>query len=86
METLQDAQEKICDLKGSVLAMEALTMSVLRWLAPDVLQIVRAQFASEAETARALLLGAPVSEHTLAAFERDVQRASARLDQFQEQP
>lgn len=79
MENLQQATEHICDLKGSVMALEALMCAVLRSMRPEQRMLVRGDFALEAEAARVVLLNGQVSEHTVAAFERDVQRASSIL-------
>jgi hypothetical protein len=74
MKNLQEATERICELKGSLVALDALVTAMLRVMPeagradlPDI-------FQSHAEVARTVLLHASISEHTLAAFEHDVQR------------
>ena len=74
MKNLQEATERICELKGSLVALDALVTAMLRVMPeagraelPDI-------FQAHAEVARTVLLHASISEHTLAAFEHDVQR------------
>jgi hypothetical protein len=80
MKNLQDATEKICDLKGSVMAIEALMDALLRVLPLDALRALAVEYDREVEAMQTVLLNASVSEHTLAAAERDVQRASSILN------
>jgi len=79
MKNLQDATEKICDLKGSVMAIEALMDALLRVLPLDALRALAVEYDREVEAMQTVLLNASVSEHTLAAAERDVQRVSSIL-------
>lgn len=80
MKNLQDATEMICDLKGSVLALDALATALVGMLSPAALARARRAFDGNAEVARTVLINAPISEHTIAAFERDVQRFANRLE------
>lgn len=75
MKNLQDATEKICDLKGSILALDTLVTAFAYALPPEVRAEVLRRFETHAEVAHTMLLQAEISEHTLAAFERDVGRA-----------
>ena len=79
MRNLQEATERICELKGSLMAVEALTAALLGTLPQAQRASLRAGLTRHAEVARTMLLHAPISEHTIAAFERDVARASARI-------
>ena len=79
MKTLQEATEKICDLKGNVLALESVIAALLEVLTPEQRHRVAASLAREQEHAQAALLGSVVSEVTVTAYGRDVQRLSARL-------
>lgn len=79
MENLQQATEKICDLKGSVLALETFVAALIDTLPPDARASLRANLQQQADIARNVLLHSVVSEHTLAAYERDIQRASTIL-------
>jgi len=63
MKNLQDATERICDLKGSLVALDALMESL----------------DAHAEVARTVMLHTAISEHTLQAFERDVGRMASLI-------
>lgn len=77
MKDLQEATERICELKGSLIALDALLASVLLTLPDDHKRAVLARFALHAEVARTVLLHEAISEHTIAAFEHDVRRIAA---------
>jgi hypothetical protein len=77
MKNLQEATEKICDLKGSLVALDALMTALLQELPTHMRAELLGAFARHAEVARTVLLHAPISESTIAAFERDVSRMSA---------
>ena len=80
MKSLQEATEKICELKGSLVALDALVTAALKEVQPELRGRVARSFASHAEVARTVLLHAPISEHTMLAFERDVARMAAFID------
>jgi hypothetical protein len=71
---LNDATEKICDLKGSVVALDALITALLHELPPAQREGLLRRFAGHTEVARTVMLHTTISEHTLSAFERDVGR------------
>lgn len=77
MKNLQDATEMICDLKGSLVAMDALLTALARQLPAQSREDLTRAFALHAEVARTVLLHAPISDFTVAAFERDVSRMSS---------
>jgi len=77
MKNLQDATEKICELKGSVLALDALLVALIHVLPPELRAQLKQKFEEHAEIARTVLLHAPISEYTIVAFERDVRRSTA---------
>ena len=77
MKNLQEATEQICDLKGSLVALEALVTAMLGKVPPSSRASLASAFAVNAEVARTVLLNAPVSEVTVAAFEHDVARLLA---------
>lgn len=79
MKDLQEATERICDLKGSLVALETLVTAMLHGLPDEVRDALGQTFERHAEVARTVLLNTPTSEHTLAAFERDVQRTAAMI-------
>lgn len=74
MKDLQEATERICELKGSLIALDALMTAVLHTLSTDMRRAVLERFAVHAEVARTVLLHDAISEHTIAAFEHDVGR------------
>jgi hypothetical protein len=77
MKNLQEATEKICDLKGSLVALDALVTALLHQIPAESRAELLHAFSVNAEVARTVLLHAPVSEVTVAAFERDVSRMAA---------
>ena len=76
MKDLQAATEKICDLKGSMLALDAFMAALIQVLPHDARLPLQAAYEKEAEALRTVLLSATISEHTIAAAERDIQRMS----------
>lgn len=80
MRNLQEATEKICELKGSLVALDALVTALLQGLPPAASAELQRSFSISAEVARTVLLHAPVSDFTLAAFERDVARMAVLLE------
>jgi hypothetical protein len=74
MKNLQDATEKICELKGNLVALDTLLSAMVSAMSPDMRQTLLRTFESHAEVARTVMLHAPISELTIAAFERDVRR------------
>ncbi len=77
MKNLAEATEKICELKGSLCALDTLLGALVHQLPPQQRAELLRTFESHAEVARTVLLHAPISEHTLGAFERDVKRTSS---------
>ena len=72
--------EQICELQGSLLAIECFLNSVAEAMPAEQRQVVRAFYASETEAFRAALMTSTAPEATVAAFERDVQRTGSVLD------
>lgn len=79
MKNLQEATERICELKGSLIALDALLPALLETLPPSAHDTLVRSFEAHAEAARTVILNTPVSDHVLAAFERDVARTQAVL-------
>lgn len=79
MKNLQEATERICDLKGSLVAMDALMAALIRVLPAAQRAELRATFEDNAEVARTVMLHASISELSIAAFERDVERTTALI-------
>lgn len=76
MKNLQEATERICELKGSLAALDALVTALLQGMLPGPRAELLRSFTVTAEVARTVMLHAPVSDVTVAAFERDVTRMS----------
>lgn len=74
MKNLKDATERICELKGSLVALDALVPAVLQALGAPNRARLMASFDANAEAARSVMLHADISDVVLSAFERDVTR------------
>ena len=83
MNNLQEATERICELKGNVVALDALCTALLQQLAPPARERFRTTFEGWAEIARTAMLNAEISEHTIAAFENDATRIGALIDRLE---
>ena len=75
MDELETLREQICELQGSLLAMECFMNALSEALPDDSRPAVRAFYANESEAFRAALMSSTAPEATVSAFERDVQRA-----------
>ena len=80
MKNLQEATERICELKGNLIALDALVTALLQAMPVEARSDVLRTFAGHAEVARTVLLNTPTSELTLSAFERDVKRTLSLTD------
>jgi S1-C subfamily serine protease len=76
---LQDATERICELNGSLIALDALVPALFQALPEPTRARLLASFDVHAEAARAVMLHADISDLVLATFERDVSRNRALL-------
>ena len=74
MNNLQQATERICELKGNLVALDTLASALLQQLPPQRRGRLLATFESYADLARTAMLNSAISEHSIAAFERDVER------------
>lgn len=79
MKNLQEATERICELKGSLIALDALLPSLLEALPSTAHGTLVRAFEAHAEAARTVILNTPVSDHVLITFERDIARTQAVL-------
>jgi Trypsin-like peptidase domain len=77
MKNLLEATERICELKGDVVALDALAAALLACLPPALRARLGETFESTADIARNSLLHAEISDLTIAAFDRDAQRLRA---------
>lgn len=89
MNHLQQATERICELKGNLAALDALASALLQQLPPLRRSRLLSTFEACADLARTSMLNSAISEHSITAFERDVERLRslvASLDQQARQP
>ncbi len=81
MKNLQEATERICELKGSLIALDALVPALIEAVPAAVRARLIESFDARAEAARTVMLHADISDVVLSAFERDVARARAVLQE-----
>ncbi|MFT3802422.1 MAG: serine protease [Burkholderiaceae bacterium] len=79
MKNLQEATERICELKGSLVALDALLPALIKALPASVDARLLDSFEAHAEAARTIMLHTDISELVLTTFERDVARNRAVL-------
>ena len=79
MKNLQEATERICELKGSLVELDALVPAILEVISASSRARLLESFDAHAEAARTVMLHADISEVVLATFERDVLRHRALL-------
>ena len=77
MKNLQEATERICELKGSLLVLDTLLISLIQAMPAEVRAAARLRFEANAEVARTVLLHASISEHTIGTFDLEAARALA---------
>lgn len=85
MKNLQEVTERVCELKGSLVALDVLVTAMLGALPQQARAELLQRYAVHAEVARIALMHTPISEHTLAAFENEVRRTLA-LASFEAPP
>ena len=79
MDDIDRLTRQIHELQGSMLAMECFVNSLTEALSSDARVVVQAFYASESTAFRTALMTSTAPEATVAAFERDVQRALTLL-------
>ena len=79
MKNLQEATERICELKGSLVALDALLPAIIDALSSSSRARLIESFEARAEAAHSVMLPADISDVVLAAFERDVARNRALI-------
>ncbi|MEO5845546.1 MAG: hypothetical protein ABIQ33_11980 [Caldimonas sp.] len=79
MDETERLTQEIQELQGSMLAMECFVNSLTEALSSDARVVVQAFYASESNAFRTALMTSTAPEATVAAFERDVQRALTLL-------
>lgn len=83
MKNLQEATERICELKGSLVALDALLPAVIDTLSAAALAKLTASFEAHAEAALTVMLNSDMSDVVLMTFEREVARNRALLQRSQ---
>ena len=83
MKNLQEATERICELKGSLVALDALMPAVIDALPASARARLVESFDLHSEVARTVMLHADVSDVVLATFERDIARNRAVLQRHE---
>jgi S1-C subfamily serine protease len=76
---LEEATERICELEGGLVALDALCSALLQQLPATSRARFGAAFEASAEAARTSMLNAAISEHAIAAFEFNVARSQALI-------
>ena len=79
MKNLQEATERICELKGSQVALDAFMPAIVDVLSKSARARLSQSFDAYAEAARTVLLHADVSDLVLSAFEHEVARTRTLL-------
>ncbi len=77
---------RINELQGSMLAMECFVNALAQTMASGQRPVLQALYASETTAFRTALMNSTAGEPTVAAFERDVQRALDLLGEPQADP
>jgi S1-C subfamily serine protease len=85
LKSQQEATERICELKGQVVALDALCGALLQQLTPASRALFRQAYDACAEMARTSMLNAEISELSIGAFERDVRRVMALVESLDRQ-
>jgi hypothetical protein len=80
MKNLQEATERICELKGSLIALDSLLPALIEQSSAAVRASMKRSLEVHAEAARTVMLHTDISELALASFERDIARNLALLE------
>ncbi|MBL0730030.1 serine protease [Piscinibacter sp. HJYY11] len=86
MRNMQEATERICELKGNLVALEALVTAMMKVMPADAQEELKGVFEQHAEVARTVLLHVPISEHSISAFEADVGRTGRLIERAETAP
>ena len=86
MNNLQETTERVCELKGQLVALDAFAGALLQQLPARRARAFSAPTRAYAEMARTSMLNAAISEHAIAAFELDVERTRTLVGLLERQP
>lgn len=75
MKNLQEATERICEIKGSLIAIDVLLPVLMQEQSVQANKPALEVFDERAEMARTAMLHASISEYVLASFERDIAKS-----------
>jgi hypothetical protein len=85
VKNLQEATERICELKGNLVAVDAFCGALLQQLEPPLRGRFRTAYEGCVEIARTSMLNAEISDLSITAFEHDVARVLALVDSLERQ-
>ena len=80
MKNLQEATERICELKGSMIALDALLPALIAIIPLPALTKLIETYEANVEVARTAMLHADISDLSIASFEVDVERNRSMLE------
>ncbi|WP_141118669.1 hypothetical protein [Pandoraea sp. PE-S2R-1] len=84
MKDLQEATEKICELKGELFAVQALLDAMLRVFPPEAISLIASEFEQASEIARVTLINhARVGESVVSSFDLHATNMASNLQQIQ---
>jgi len=82
MKNLQEATERICELKGSLIALDSLLPALIEQSSVATRASLKRSLEAHAEAARTVMLHTDISELALASFERDIARNLALIERL----
>ena len=85
MNNLQETTERVCELKGQLVALDAFAGALLQQLPGEARARFLRTYEAYAEMARTSMLNAAISEHAIAAFELDVERTRSLVGLLERQ-
>ena len=85
MNNLQETTERVCELKGQLVALDAFAGAMLQQLTGEARARFLRTYETYAEMARTSMLNAAISEHAIAAFELDVERTRSLVGLLERQ-
>ena len=86
MKNPQEVAERLYELKGNLVAIDALLQALIETLPSETLGVLTRSFEERCLIARKTLQDTAISQHVLAAFERDCSRVGATLSEVSSTP